>query len=130
MDYRVSGPTGNVVLEGAKERQGDFVFTANNVGDYKFCFSNDMSTFAEKMVDFEIAVSTQCIGEGVAVVAAAIYMMDMSVLRIGGLLMASGAGSMVLKLDVPPITGMRDALQPGLPLLVALSSISLTSSLG
>ena len=39
-----------------KERQGDFVFTANEVGEYRFCFNNEMSTFAEKLVDFEIAV--------------------------------------------------------------------------
>ena len=39
-----------------RERQGDYVFTANEVGEYSFCFSNDMSTFAEKVVDFEISV--------------------------------------------------------------------------
>ena len=39
-----------------KDRQGDYVFTANQVGEYSFCFSNDMSTFAEKVVDFEITV--------------------------------------------------------------------------
>lgn len=44
-------------MDGSKERQGDFVFTANDVGEYRFCFNNEMSTFAEKMVDFEIAVS-------------------------------------------------------------------------
>jgi hypothetical protein len=32
------------------------VFTAQSVGEYSFCFSNEMSTFAEKFVDFEIAV--------------------------------------------------------------------------
>ncbi len=26
------------------------------MGEYRFCFNNEMSTFAEKMVDFEIAV--------------------------------------------------------------------------
>jgi len=57
IDYVVHGPTEKVILDGSKERQGDFVFTANEIGEYKFCFSNDMSTFAEKMVDFEIAVS-------------------------------------------------------------------------
>lgn len=56
VDYKVTGPNEKVILEGAKERQGDFVFTVNEIGDYSFCFSNDMSTFAEKMVDFEIAV--------------------------------------------------------------------------
>lgn len=43
-------------MDGTKERQGDFVFTATDEGDYKFCFNNQMSTFAEKFVDFEIAV--------------------------------------------------------------------------
>jgi hypothetical protein len=56
VDYSVTGPTDKVILDGTKERQGDFVFTANEVGEYRFCFNNEMSTFAEKMVDFEIAV--------------------------------------------------------------------------
>jgi hypothetical protein len=56
VDYSVVGPTDKVILDGTKERQGDFVFTANDVGEYRFCFNNEMSTFAEKMVDFEIAV--------------------------------------------------------------------------
>lgn len=56
IDYSVIGPTDKVILDGTKERQGDFVFTANDVGEYRFCFNNEMSTFAEKMVDFEIAV--------------------------------------------------------------------------
>lgn len=44
-------------MDGQKERQGDFVFTASDTGEYRFCFNNEMSTFAEKFVDFEIAVS-------------------------------------------------------------------------
>jgi hypothetical protein len=44
-------------MKGDKEKQGDFVFTANDVGEYRFCFNNEMSTWAEKLVDFEIAVS-------------------------------------------------------------------------
>lgn len=52
----MKGPNKNIILEGSKERQGDFAFTVNDIGEYQFCFSNDMSTFAEKMVDFEIAV--------------------------------------------------------------------------
>lgn len=57
VDYEVTGPGGKIMLEGEKERQGDFVFTAQEVGEYKFCFNNEMSTFADKTVDFEIAVS-------------------------------------------------------------------------
>jgi hypothetical protein len=45
-----------VVLQGEKERQGDFVFTATEVGEYRFCFDNSMSHFAEKVVDFDISV--------------------------------------------------------------------------
>ena len=43
-------------MEGSKERQGDFVFSAKEQGEYRFCFNNEMSTWVEKMVDFEIAV--------------------------------------------------------------------------
>ena len=43
-------------MSGEKERQGDFVFTALNSGEYRVCFNNEMSTFADKMVDFEVAV--------------------------------------------------------------------------
>lgn len=57
VNYEVTGPGGRIIIEGEKERQGDFVFTANDAGEYKFCFANDMSTYTEKFVDFEIAVS-------------------------------------------------------------------------
>lgn len=43
-------------MEDTKERQLDSVFTAKEEGEHRFCFNNEMSTFAEKMVDFEIAV--------------------------------------------------------------------------
>ncbi|KAL6835170.1 emp24/gp25L/p24 family/GOLD domain-containing protein [Trichoderma camerunense] len=59
VDYLVEGPGGKVILQGEKERQGDFVFTAQVVGDYKFCFDNDMSTYTDKFVDFEIAVENE-----------------------------------------------------------------------
>ncbi|KMU74628.1 hypothetical protein CISG_00559 [Coccidioides immitis RMSCC 3703] len=59
IDYSVVGPGEKVIMEGQKERQGDFVFTAQSVGEYRFCFNNGMSTFAEKMVDFEVAVENE-----------------------------------------------------------------------
>ncbi|KAL8929497.1 MAG: hypothetical protein Q9208_001166 [Pyrenodesmia sp. 3 TL-2023] len=59
VDYSVTGPNEKVIMEGSKERQGDFVFTAKEQGEYRFCFNNEMSTFAEKMVDFEIAVENE-----------------------------------------------------------------------
>ncbi len=54
--YIVKGPGDKIILEGEKERQGDFVFTANTEGEYEFCFNNEISTYTEKYVDFEIAV--------------------------------------------------------------------------
>lgn len=59
VDYSVTNPSQREVLSGQKERQGDYVFTAKEVGEYRFCFSNEMSTFADKMVDFEIAVEDE-----------------------------------------------------------------------
>ncbi|PGH27121.1 hypothetical protein AJ80_01077 [Polytolypa hystricis UAMH7299] len=59
VDYQVIGPGEKIVLDGTKERGGDFVFTAQSVGEYKFCFNNEMSTFAEKMVDFEVSVENE-----------------------------------------------------------------------
>ncbi|KAK0117904.1 hypothetical protein ONS95_012220 [Cadophora gregata] len=59
VDYEVRGPFHNVIMDGQKERQGDFVFTATETGEYSFCFNNQMSTFAEKFVDFEIAVENE-----------------------------------------------------------------------
>lgn len=59
VDYSVVGPNEKIIMEGTKERQGDFVFTAKEQGEYRICFNNEMSTFAEKMVDFEIAVENE-----------------------------------------------------------------------
>ncbi|KAK1833336.1 emp24/gp25L/p24 family/GOLD-domain-containing protein [Podospora conica] len=59
VDYEVTGPGGKYILDGQKERQGDFVFTANEVGEYSFCFNNEMSTYTDKFVDFEISVENE-----------------------------------------------------------------------
>jgi hypothetical protein len=40
-----------IIIEGEKERQGDYVFTANYPGEYRFCFDNAVSTFTDKLVD-------------------------------------------------------------------------------
>lgn len=54
VDFSVKDPHGNVLMSKSKERQGEFVITAKNAGEYEFCFSNQMSTFADKVIDFEI----------------------------------------------------------------------------
>ncbi|CAJ0912073.1 16134_t:CDS:2, partial [Entrophospora sp. SA101] len=62
-------PKGKTILNGEKERQGDFIFTANYVGEYSFCFANDMSTFAEKLVDFEITESCLKLSSSLSTIA-------------------------------------------------------------
>lgn len=47
------------MLDGSREQQGDFIFTANTVGEYQFCFENEMSTLTDKLVDFDIMVESE-----------------------------------------------------------------------
>ncbi|KAI8985164.1 emp24/gp25L/p24 family/GOLD-domain-containing protein [Pilobolus umbonatus] len=56
IDYTVVGPDSDTILKGEQEKQGDYVFTANKAGEYAFCFSNNMSTWADKLIDFEVTV--------------------------------------------------------------------------
>lgn len=59
IDFIVSDPSGFTVLDGNWERQGDYVLTANHVGEYSFCFINDMSTITHKLIDFDIMVESE-----------------------------------------------------------------------
>ncbi|ORZ13224.1 emp24/gp25L/p24 family/GOLD-domain-containing protein [Absidia repens] len=59
IDFEVTDPANKIILDGKRERQGDYVFTARHVGEYSFCFLNDMSTFAEKLIDFEISLEQE-----------------------------------------------------------------------
>lgn len=54
VDYEIKGPQKQVLYYDTKQRQGTLMFNVEEVGEYEFCFSNEMSTFAEKVVDFEI----------------------------------------------------------------------------
>jgi hypothetical protein len=59
IDWVVTDPRDKIVIEGEKERQGDFVFTAHEVGEHSFCLNNDMSSFSEKVVDFDIMIESE-----------------------------------------------------------------------
>ncbi|KAM0793145.1 hypothetical protein ACM66B_000621 [Microbotryomycetes sp. NB124-2] len=59
IDWVVTDPSDTIVIEGERERQGDYIFTAHLIGEYSFCFSNDMSSFSEKLVDFDIMVESE-----------------------------------------------------------------------
>lgn len=55
IDYTIKNPRGEVIDSGEKKRQGEFVILAEITGEWEVCFANGMSTFAEKVIDFEIA---------------------------------------------------------------------------
>ncbi|KAF9972926.1 hypothetical protein BGZ65_009537 [Modicella reniformis] len=59
IDIEVKDPNLTAILTLERERQGDYVLNAKEIGEYSFCFSNDMSTFADKVVDFEITVENE-----------------------------------------------------------------------
>lgn len=50
IDYSVVSPTDRVLMEGTKSSQEDFVFTANEFGEFRFCFQNNKSSHYEKLV--------------------------------------------------------------------------------
>lgn len=56
VDYVISNPNDVVVISDQKQRQGDFSFNADIVGEYEFCFSNKMLSYAEKVIDFQLKV--------------------------------------------------------------------------
>ncbi|KAI6008726.1 emp24/gp25L/p24 family/GOLD-domain-containing protein [Pisolithus orientalis] len=59
IDFDVKDPNEKVLLDGQRERSGDYVLTANTVGEYSFCFENDMSTLTDKLIDFDIMVESE-----------------------------------------------------------------------
>lgn len=59
IDYLVTDPDDTIILEGERERQGDYIFTGHKVGEYSFCFSNEMSSLSDKLVDFDIMVESE-----------------------------------------------------------------------
>ncbi|KAG6916617.1 hypothetical protein DXG01_006113 [Tephrocybe rancida] len=59
IDFDIKDPNEKLLLAGERERQGDYVLTANTVGEYAFCFENDISTLTGKLVDFDIMVESE-----------------------------------------------------------------------
>ncbi|KAJ7730908.1 emp24/gp25L/p24 family/GOLD-domain-containing protein [Mycena maculata] len=90
IDFDIKDPNDKVILDGARERQGDYVLTANTVGEYAFCFENDMSTLTEKLVDFDIMVESEPRREAPAKpgkISDHTSALEESVFRLNGMLM-------------------------------------------
>ncbi|KAJ2733203.1 hypothetical protein IW152_003275 [Coemansia sp. BCRC 34962] len=66
IDYDVEGPNNRQLFKGEAEREGDFIFTATQVGEYAFCFKNGLSTFTDKLVEFDIVVEDEVRDEDIA----------------------------------------------------------------
>jgi protein ERP2 len=80
-----------IILDGESERQGDYVLTANHVGEYAFCFSNGMSTLTEKLVDFDIMVESEPRRDppaAVGKISDQTSALEESVFRLNGMLMS------------------------------------------
>ncbi|XP_073200850.1 transmembrane emp24 domain-containing protein 7 isoform X2 [Lepidochelys kempii] len=56
VDCRLEDPDGNVLYKEMKKQYDSFTFTASRNGTYKFCFSNEFSTFTHKTVYFDFQV--------------------------------------------------------------------------
>lgn len=59
IDFEVKDPVDKNILDGTKEKQGDYVLTANTPGEYSFCFTNDMTSLSDKFIDFDIMVESE-----------------------------------------------------------------------
>ncbi|TNN16731.1 Transmembrane emp24 domain-containing protein 2 [Schistosoma japonicum] len=56
IDVAVYNPTGVKIFESLRKSNGRPEFTANEPGDYKYCFGNRMSSMTPKVVLFEMAI--------------------------------------------------------------------------
>ncbi|XP_030367175.1 transmembrane emp24 domain-containing protein 7-like [Strigops habroptila] len=56
VDCQLEGPDGAVLYKEMKKQYDSFTFIASRNGTYKFCFSNEFSTFTHKTVYFDFQV--------------------------------------------------------------------------
>ncbi|KAG5650850.1 hypothetical protein H0H81_010765 [Sphagnurus paluster] len=90
IDFDIKDPNQKLLLAGERERQGDYVLTANTAGEYAFCFENDISTLTGKLVDFDIMVESEPRREAPAKpgqIADQTSALEESVFRLNGMLM-------------------------------------------
>ncbi|KAG5640760.1 hypothetical protein DXG03_007296 [Asterophora parasitica] len=90
IDFDIKDPASKLLLAGERERQGDYVLTANTAGEYAFCFENDVSTLTGKLVDFDIMVESEPRREAPAKpgqISEQTSALEESVFRLNGMLM-------------------------------------------
>lgn len=52
IEYIVTSPHDRIIVEGTRSSQEDLIFTANEYGEYSFCFENFVSSYGEKLVRY------------------------------------------------------------------------------
>lgn len=84
----MTAPNQDVVLEGEEEKEGDYIFTATQFGEYSVCFSNEKSTWTDKLLDFELLLENEQRPEfaNADVAEPKVTKMEESMSRLNGLL--------------------------------------------
>lgn len=56
IDMELTAPNGQSLYKDIKKQYDSFTWTTDQQGEYKFCFSNEFSTFSHKLVYFDFQV--------------------------------------------------------------------------
>ena len=59
VDMELFAPNGQSLYKDQKKQYDSFTWTTNEKGVYKFCFSNEFSTFTHKTVYFDFQVGDE-----------------------------------------------------------------------
>lgn len=59
MDCYVEDPMGNIIYRETKKQYDSFTYKTGAKGVYRFCFSNEFSTFSHKTVYFDFQVGDE-----------------------------------------------------------------------
>ena len=61
VDLELSGPDNKALYKEMKKQYDTFAWTTDTSGEYRFCFSNEFSTFTHKLVyfDFQVCLSSK-----------------------------------------------------------------------
>jgi len=59
VDLTLKSPRGTTLYHERKKQYDSYEWTADEHGEYQFCFSNEFSTFTHKLVYFDLQVGDQ-----------------------------------------------------------------------
>lgn len=59
VDMELTDPNGGTLYKDVKKQYDSFTWTSKIKGEYKFCFSNEFSTFTHKVVYFDFQVGDE-----------------------------------------------------------------------